>query len=859
MKTLRNTIIFLLLSSTISIGAQQISTLYFLDNSPYRHTINPAFQPVSKGYINILPFGFYKMGIGNNALTLSDILFTSPLNNVTITPLHPDADKSLFLKALKKNNLLEANLDLTILGFGFRVRENGYAHFSISEKINVGATLPRGMFDFMLGGGIEDLNATNTINLSSLGLQASIYTEVGLGYSHKINDQWTVGGKLKLLIGTAYLGMTQKTLQIDANTEEWRLQGLGDVQIGAPLDFSKIPTDIGTNGQTLQDFSDKLQQSLENLDYMSLIKPAGMGAAFDLGMTYKPIEQLQISAGITDLGFIHWNKSISYQYAIDTVYNGVGNFEYNDYVVDGAFNADSLSSDIINNLTGLADAISLKGKRGFTRMINANLNVGVDANFWDNRIGLGILSNTRLYNNRLYEEVTIGAALRPCNWFNLAVSYSLLHNGKYSNIGAGISLMPYDGINITLLADYIPTNYAAIDVNGKPIYAIPYKTSNFNIGIGFSIVWGTNKKKKDSDKDGIWDNLDMCPNTPVNVTVDNLGCPLDSDGDGVADYLDRCAGTPMEAYGLIDDNGCPLDSDNDGVADYLDKCPDTPMEAFGFVDDKGCAIDTDEDGVADWKDECPNTPKDAKGYVNEWGCENDTDQDGVPDWRDQCPQTPIEAISAVNANGCEIDTDKDGVPDWKDQCPNTPIEAKGFVDTMGCEIDTDQDGVADWKDQCPKTPGSITNNGCPEMKKEVRNLLQKAMQGIEFETGKAIIKKSSYALLDEIATTFIENPSYIIEIQGHTDNVGNADMNKELSYKRANAVREYFISKGVDANRMTARGYGMEQPIADNNTKAGRAKNRRVQFEITYETISYEITTIKSDEQVNQIDNINNY
>jgi outer membrane protein OmpA-like peptidoglycan-associated protein len=341
--------------------------------------------------------------------------------------------------------------------------------------------------------------------------------------------------------------------------------------------------------------------------------------------------------------------------------------------------------------------------------------------------------------------------------------------------------------------------------------------------------------------------------------VDNLGCPLDSDGDGIADYLDRCAGTPMDAYGLIDDNGCPLDSDNDGVADYLDKCPDTPMEAFGFVDDKGCAIDTDEDGVADWKDECPNTPKDAKGYVNEWGCENDTDQDGVPDWRDQCPQTPIEAISAVDANGCEIDTDKDGVPDWKDQCPNTPIEAKGFVDTMGCEIDTDQDGVADWKDQCPKTPGSITNNGCPEMKKEVKNLLQKAMQGIEFETGKAIIKKSSYALLDEIATIFIENPSYIIEIQGHTDNVGNADMNKELSYKRANAVREYFISKGVDANRMTARGYGMEQPIADNNTKAGRAKNRRVQFEITYETISYEITTIKSDEQANQIDNINNY
>ena len=126
------------------------------------------------------------------------------------------------------------------------------------------------------------------------------------------------------------------------------------------------------------------------------------------------------------------------------------------------------------------------------------------------------------------------------------------------------------------------------------------------------------------------------------------------------------------------------------------------------------------------------------------------------------------------------------------------------------------------------------------LKREVRQLLQKAMQGIEFETGKATIKKKSYPLLNQIAAIFIENKDYIVEIQGHTDNTGSYELNKELSDKRANSVRDYLIGQGVDFQRLTAVGYGPDVPIADNKTKAGRAKNRRVEFKITFEEISYE-------------------
>ena len=200
----------------------------------------------------------------------------------------------------------------------------------------------------------------------------------------------------------------------------------------------------------------------------------------------------------------------------------------------------------------------------------------------------------------------------------------------------------------------------------------------------------------------------------------------------------------------------------------------------------------------------------------------------------------MAAHESVDKKGCPKDGDGDGVPDYLDECPDTPEKAIGFVDAKGCELDSDGDGVPDYKDECPLVPGIKENKGCPELKREVRQLLQKAMQGIEFESGKATIKKKSYPLLDQIANIFIENSNYIIEVQGHTDNTGNPELNKTLSDKRAHAVMDYMLNKGVEAHRLSAVGYGQDQPIADNKTKAGRQKNRRVEFKISFEEVHYE-------------------
>ncbi|MBR5678933.1 MAG: OmpA family protein [Paludibacteraceae bacterium] len=835
----------ILLMATVA-TAQQVTTIYFLENAPMRHTINPAFQPVSNGFINFTPLGWMSFGFGNNSLTMSDVLYIDPVTGKTITPLYPGADKQKFMKQFRNMTFIGGDVTLGLFNFGLRIKDVGYLTIGINQRMTMGVTMPKSLFTFLLDGGMKDLDGgMNTINLTGMGLGATAYTELSGGYSHQLNDQWTIGGKLKLLFGQFYAGFNSKNFAIDAGIEEWRLHGTAALNIAGPVNFTKLPP---MDGRTVEEVVNDIQngdyQTEDFFDYTNipaLIAPSGVGAAIDFGFAWKPIENLQVSAALTDLGFIYWYRGKNVSCSVDTTFTGVGEFNYEDYVDDdGKFDGNRLADTISSNMMGLVQGFRLRDGVGTkARMTSARLNVGLDANFWENRIGIGIVSATRLYNARLYEEVTFGLAFRPVNWFNIAMSYSLLNNGKYSNIGAGISLMPYDGINMTLAMDYMPTSYAGLPREGHtPLYVIPDKMKMFNIALGFSICWGSNRR--DKDKDGVWDKIDICPDTPRGVQVDEQGCPLDEDHDGVPDYLDHCLGTPAAAIGFVDSLGCELDTDGDGVEDYRDLCPNTPQAAWGKVDSLGCPMDTDGDGVPDYLDECPETPEAAWTMIDAKGCPIDSDGDGVPDYLDECPNTPQAAWGLVDEKGCPIDSDEDGVPDYRDECPNTPKEAIGHVDARGCELDSDGDGVPDYKDACPYVPGLKNNKGCPEVKREVRQLLQKAMQGIEFETGKATIKKKSFPLLDQIAATFVENSNYIIEVQGHTDNVGKAEYNMKLSDDRANAVRNYLISKGVESTRMTANGYGMEVPIADNKTKAGRQKNRRVEFKISFEEVHVE-------------------
>jgi len=216
--------------------------------------------------------------------------------------------------------------------------------------------------------------------------------------------------------------------------------------------------------------------------------------------------------------------------------------------------------------------------------------------------------------------------------------------------------------------------------------------------------------------------------------------------------------------------------------------------------------DPDGDGILGKDDNCPTVPEDRDGFEDEDGCPDaDNDKDGIPDVSDRCPNDPEDKDGFEDADGCpDPDNDKDGIPDASDKCPDEPETRNGFKDDDGCP------------DELPAAIKKFTG----------------VIEGINFKTAQATILPGSYSILDRAVAVLKEYPDIRLEISGHTDSRGKADYNRDLSQRRADAVKMYFITKGIDSSRLTSVGYGLDRPIADNGSEAGRAKNRRTEFRL---------------------------
>jgi len=212
------------------------------------------------------------------------------------------------------------------------------------------------------------------------------------------------------------------------------------------------------------------------------------------------------------------------------------------------------------------------------------------------------------------------------------------------------------------------------------------------------------------------------------------------------------------------------DRDGDGITDDIDQCPDVAEDPDGFQDQDGCPdYDNDNDGIYDNQDKCPNDPEDRDGH---------NDMDGCPD----------------------NDNDKDGIPDVVDNCPTKPETKNGYKDSDGCP------------DERPK---------------EIKGTF--VLRGVNFKTASAELLEESYYVLENVYNSLEAFPHVRVEIAGHTDSQGGAQYNMALSYDRAKSVRDYLVMRGLEPNRVIARGYGESRPIADNSTAEGRAQNRRVE------------------------------
>ncbi|MBE2253853.1 MAG: OmpA family protein [Myxococcus sp.] len=302
---------------------------------------------------------------------------------------------------------------------------------------------------------------------------------------------------------------------------------------------------------------------------------------------------------------------------------------------------------------------------------------------------------------------------------------------------------------------------------------------------------------------------------------DTIPAEADFDDDGVIGPSDKC---PDDA-GPKENNGCPIaDKDKDGTPDKTDKC----VDVAGPKENAGCPWgDKDNDGVMDNDDKCVDTagPKENAGCP--WG---DKDKDGVLDNADKCPD---QAGPKENAGCPDTDKDGDGTPDRLDAC----LDVAGEKDNKGCPYaDTDKDGLNDRVDNCINEPGPATNQGCPEKVKQLVVITREKLvikDKVYFDLNKATLQKRSNAMLDQIASILKQHTEInLLQVEGHTDNTGDADQNLSLSQARADAVKDYLVGQGVQAARLKSVGFGQNRPADSNETPVGRENNRRVEFNV---------------------------
>ncbi len=493
-----------LIVPTVFLQAQQINNLYFIENAPVRHYLNPALQPLSGFYLGFPVLGYTQFGVGNNSFTVSALA----------TP------KLDVLNSLKPTTLLNTDLQFNILDFGFR-NKNAYWNVGITEKINIQVGLPEHLFELMMFGAAREVNGVtqlenNIFDFKTMSLGAQAYTEAALGYSRLLNDKWSIGTKLKFLYGLANLSASFENFELITGIDELKINANGTLNGSTPLKVE------------ITNALDNIKVTKPN-DVADYFKPYGMGGAIDFGITFKPYSFLTLGAAVNDLGFIRWNKNTNkMNFRMDYSFDGVYTFTY-DYKLNGIkteVKVDSIMNNIKKSIT-----TSFKVNTYTTNTI-PKTNVSAEIEILKNTISLGLLSSTMFYNNNVYQDITTSLNLRPANWFNIALSYSLL-NGRGRNIGAGLGFR-IGLISTFITTDYIPLNLtriplSALNVNpidltnlpliGKSIGVIdnvklPYKTDRLNFAIGFNIVFGN---KLDKDNDGISNRRIKCKNTPKNA------------------------------------------------------------------------------------------------------------------------------------------------------------------------------------------------------------------------------------------------------------------------------------------------------------------------------------------------------
>lgn len=438
----------------------QVNTLYYMENIPARTNLNPAFIPVQKFYIDLPVISGIAFSVGNNALTAQDIVVKQ--GDELVSALQKGNDHTPFLNSLKTTTNLTSESRINLLGFGFKVSQ-GYFTFGISERYRMGANIPKSFANMLVYGDPDPLEE-KSYNLKKIGCDITSYLEAAFGYARKIDENWMVGGKFKLLFGQAHADMSFDKLGMDVTDQTINFYGNGEARFTVPITVSQ------RNGLPY------IQQSDVQLN--SMLHPVGFGAALDAGAVYSYTENLSLSASLTDIGLMHWKKS-SWRAKLKTSTT----YQSWDFTVDNS--SSGWSDQMSDSLKKAYDPV-FNDPHGYITILTATARAGAEYKLLKNKMSLGLLLTKTFGGRYRYDEVLTSVNFRPLYWANASVSYGWI-NGNMSTLGLGLNLIA-GPVNFFAVTDYLPFSYTD---NG-----IPYKSKYVNGHVGISLTFMQGKPKQ---------------------------------------------------------------------------------------------------------------------------------------------------------------------------------------------------------------------------------------------------------------------------------------------------------------------------------------------------------------------------
>ena len=442
-------------------SAQELRTSYFMETSNYRHQMNPAL--LDSPYVGLL-FSNINIGMTGNIGAKQFIFDTNGLPGYTgnyryTTFMDPNVDAKTFLNKLHDKNRFDLYLNYNLFSVGFKAW-GGVNLLELNLRSNTNLTLPKGLFEFAKTAGEKE-----HYEFGGLGMRTQNYMELALGHSRDINKQWRVGGKLKFLIGAAYADFTADNVTLDMTEDAWRIQS--NAQVKASLLKSDVihedPSKNSADGRP----------RVKELDTFGFSLP-GFGMALDLGVTYKPIENLTLSAAITDLGFISWKNTHHASSQGDYTFDGFNNIYIGsdkDQTEDIDDQFDQIGDDLEEMFSVYDD-----GTKTATQALAATLNVGAEYKLpaYD-KLKFGFLYTSRIHGKYSWHQGMLNVGVRPVKWFECNVNGAVTSTGVTAG---GMLSLKAPHFNFYIAADRF---FSKMGKQG-----VPLNSSNGNITFGMT-------------------------------------------------------------------------------------------------------------------------------------------------------------------------------------------------------------------------------------------------------------------------------------------------------------------------------------------------------------------------------------